>query len=115
MNYEIKIGDSLEVLKTMDEESVQCCVTSLPYWALRNYDHDGQLGQEHTPENVINIDHNVGAANTNAFKRAVNRLCNIADDVYRKEMIDYDLTDDQIKQYKEFAEQIQNEERKDKK
>jgi len=37
MNYEIKIGDSLEVLKTMDEQSVHCCVTSPPYWALRDY------------------------------------------------------------------------------
>ena len=53
MNYEIKIGDSLEVLKTMDDESVQCCVTSPPYWALRNYDMDGQLGQEATPEEYV--------------------------------------------------------------
>jgi DNA modification methylase len=53
MNYEIKVGDSLEVLKSMDDESVNCCVTSPPYWALRNYDHDGQLGQEHTPEEYV--------------------------------------------------------------
>jgi|TARA_R100000482_G_C5122993_1_gene146944 hypothetical protein len=42
----------------------------------------------HTPENVINIDYNIAAANANAFKRAVNRLCNIADDVYRKQILD---------------------------
>ena len=53
MNYEIKVGDSLEVLRTMDDESVHCCVTSPPYWALRNYDHDGQLGQEATPEEYV--------------------------------------------------------------
>jgi len=53
MNYEIKIGDSLEVLKTMDDESVHCCVTSPPYWALRNYDHPDQLGQEPTPEEYV--------------------------------------------------------------
>ena len=53
MNYEIKVGDSLEVLKTMDDESVHCCVTSPPYWALRNYDVDGQLGQESTPEEYV--------------------------------------------------------------
>lgn len=41
-------------------------------------------GSVHTPENIINISHNVQAANTNAFKRAVNRLCNISDDVYNK-------------------------------
>jgi len=53
MNYEIKTGDALEVLKTMDEQSVHCCVTSPPYWALRNYDVDEQLGQETTPEEYI--------------------------------------------------------------
>jgi len=53
MNYEIKVGDSLEVLKTMDDESVHCCVTSPPYWALRNYDHLDQLGQEATPEEYV--------------------------------------------------------------
>ena len=37
--------------------------------------------REHVPENVIDIDKNVASANTNAFKRACNRLCNIADDV----------------------------------
>jgi len=40
----------------------------------------------HTPENIIDMDSNIAAANSNAFKRAVNRLCNIADDVYRKQI-----------------------------
>ena len=65
-------------------------------------------GEAHTPENVINVDHNVASANTNAFKRAVNRLCNIADDVYRKEMVDYDLSQEQIEKYKEFANAIKS-------
>jgi len=30
-------GDCLEVLKTLDAESVNCCVTSPPYWGLRQY------------------------------------------------------------------------------
>ena len=38
----------------------------------------------HTPENIIDIDPNVKAARSRAFKDAINRLCNIADDVYRK-------------------------------
>ena len=45
-------------------------------------------GQPHTAENVVDIDKNIGAANTNGFKRAVNRLCNISDDVYRKQILD---------------------------
>jgi hypothetical protein len=36
------------------------------------------------------------SANTDAFKVAVNRLCNISDDVYRKLVPDYELTDEQI-------------------
>ncbi len=42
-------------------------------------------GAPHSPENVVDIDKNIASANTNAFKRAVNRLCNIADDIYHKE------------------------------
>ncbi len=43
-------GDAREVLTVMAEGSVQCCVTSPPYWGLRDYDVDGQLGLEKTPE-----------------------------------------------------------------
>lgn len=68
----------------------------------------------HTPENVVNVDHNLAAANTNAFKRAVNRLCNIADDVYRKEMVDYDLSPEQVDSYKSFVEAIKDEEKRGK-
>jgi DNA modification methylase len=42
----ILIGDSLETLKTLPTESVHCCVTSPPYWGLRDYDVDGQIGLE---------------------------------------------------------------------
>ena len=45
-------------------------------------------GTPHTPENIIDIDKNVASANTDAFKRAVNRLTNISDDVYRKQVND---------------------------
>ena len=37
MNYEIKQGDCLEVLKSLPSESVNCCITSPPYWGLRDY------------------------------------------------------------------------------
>ena len=32
---------------------MQCCVTSPPYWGLRDYDHSAQLGQEHSPEEYV--------------------------------------------------------------
>jgi len=40
----IHCGDSLAVLKALPDESVNCCVTSPPYFNLRNYGHDGQGG-----------------------------------------------------------------------
>jgi len=46
-------GDCLEVLRTLPDESVQCCVTSPPYWGLRDYGHDGQIGLESTPEAYV--------------------------------------------------------------
>ena len=50
----------------------------------------------HTAENVVDIDKNLASANTNGFKRAVNRLGNIADDVYRKQ--DLTLSDTDIEE-----------------
>lgn len=46
-------GDSLEVLPTLDAESVQCCVTSPPYWGLRDYDHPAQIGAEPSPADYV--------------------------------------------------------------
>jgi len=46
-------GDALAVLQTMAAESVQCCVTSPPYYGLRDYGVDGQIGLEETPELFI--------------------------------------------------------------
>jgi site-specific DNA-methyltransferase (cytosine-N4-specific) len=52
---EIRIitGDSLEVLPTLEPESVQCCVTSPPYWGLRDYDHLHQVGAEPSPKEYV--------------------------------------------------------------
>lgn len=49
----IHCGDSLTILKTLPGESVDCCVTSPPYWGLRDYGVDGQLGLEKTPEEYV--------------------------------------------------------------
>ena len=46
-------GDSLGVLKTFEENTIDCCVTSPPYYALRDYGVDGQIGLEETPEKYI--------------------------------------------------------------
>lgn len=58
-------GDSLQVLKTLPSESVDCVVTSPPYWALRDYGVEGQLGLELT------------------FQEYITKLCDIFEEVKR--------------------------------
>lgn len=56
MNPETNIfhcGDALEVLRSWPGSFVQCCVTSPPYWGLRDYGVDGQLGLEKSPEEYV--------------------------------------------------------------
>jgi len=47
------LGDVTEVLREMDEGSVQTCVTSPPYWGLRDYGEAGQIGLEPTPGEYV--------------------------------------------------------------
>lgn len=46
-------GDALTVLSVMPDESVDCVVTSPPYWGLRDYRVAGQYGLESTPSEYI--------------------------------------------------------------
>lgn len=46
-------GDCLAVLKTIADKSVDCCVTSPPYFGLRDYNIEGQLGLEDTPSEYV--------------------------------------------------------------
>lgn len=49
----IYCGDCLEILKTLPTESVNCCVTSPPYYGLRDYGVSGQIGLEQSPEEYV--------------------------------------------------------------
>ena len=49
----VYIGSCLEVLKTFPDESIDMCITSPPYWGLRDYDDSRQLGQEDHPEQFV--------------------------------------------------------------
>lgn len=49
----ILTGDCRETLRSLSDGSVQCVVTSPPYWGLRDYGHDGQLGLEATPQEYV--------------------------------------------------------------
>ncbi len=58
-------GDAIEQLRKLPAESINCCVSSPPYWALRDYGVDGQLGLEKT------------------FEEYIDKLCGIYDEVKR--------------------------------
>ncbi len=58
-------GDALTELKKLPDECINCCMTSPPYWALRDYGVKGQLGLEKD------------------FNEYINKLCNIFDEVKR--------------------------------
>ena len=61
----IVCGKAEDVLKTLPDESVNCCISSPPYWALRDYSVEGQLGLEPT------------------FEEYIDKLCGIYDEVKR--------------------------------
>ena len=62
---QILVGDNRATLRTMSEQSVQTVVTSPPYWGLRDYGNDEQLGLESTPDEFIE------------------NLCQVFDEVWR--------------------------------
>lgn len=53
MSCRILQGDATEQLLTLPDKSVQCVVTSPPYWGLRDYGTPGQLGLEATPDEYV--------------------------------------------------------------
>mgnify|MGYP005848055845 CR=1 FL=1 len=53
-NSTIYIGDARSVVSELPKKYFQTCITSPPYFRLRDYNHDKQIGQEDTPEKFIN-------------------------------------------------------------
>lgn len=51
--FSLLVGDALERLRELPDESVQTCVTSPPYWGLRDYGVEGQIGLEPTSEEFL--------------------------------------------------------------
>ena len=66
MTHRIITGDCIEGMSILDAGSVQTCVTSPPYWGLRDYGTAGQHGLEATPDEYV--------ANMVAVFRAVRRV-----------------------------------------
>lgn len=65
LEAKILLGDAVDRLKEVPNQSVRTCVTSPPYWGLRDYGHDQQLGLESTPQEFVK------------------NLCNVFDEVWR--------------------------------
>ena len=61
----VMVGDAVERLQELSDGSVRTCVTSPPYWGLRDYGNDGQLGLEPTPQEFVE------------------NLCKVFDEVWR--------------------------------
>ena len=60
MTIKILQGNSLDILDNLEKDSIDTCVTSPPYYGLRDYGGEQyQLGQEQTPEkfikNLVNV------------------------------------------------------------
>ena len=49
----ILVGDNRKTLATLEAGSVQTCITSPPYWGLRDYGEDDQIGLEQTPDDYV--------------------------------------------------------------
>lgn len=74
-------------------------LTIMDEGAVRHYDSiaSHRIAVSQRTGDYVDISNDLKSANTDAFKVAVNRLCNIADDVYRKQVKDLTLTQEQEK------------------
>ncbi|HGA2731362.1 TPA: DNA methyltransferase, partial [Pseudomonas aeruginosa] len=52
-SHEIRVGDCLDALRAMPDQSFHCCITSPPYFGLRDYGMPGQIGLEQTPAEFV--------------------------------------------------------------
>ena len=53
MSVRIIQADAREALRELPDGSVHCCVTSPPYFGLRDYGNDRQIGLERTPDEYV--------------------------------------------------------------
>ena len=52
-DQEIWHGDALTLIDKVEYNSINCCITSPPYYGLRDYKVDGQIGLEQTPDEYV--------------------------------------------------------------
>lgn len=79
---EIIVGDALDKLSRLESESIQCCVTSPPYYGLRDYGHPGQIGAEESPEEYIEKIVELGRQIRRVLKKDGTFWLNLGDSYY---------------------------------
>ena len=52
-DYQLILGDVRTSLQNIEAKSIQTCITSPPYWGLRDYGNNGQIGLEQTPDEYV--------------------------------------------------------------
>ena len=52
-DVQVLYGDAWTLAPTLEPASIDCCVTSPPYWGLRDYGHADQFGLEATPQEYV--------------------------------------------------------------
>ena len=70
---EIIYGNTLSILKTFPDDCIDCVITSPPYYGLRDYGIEGQLGLEPTLEAGIVLDPFMGSGTTAFVARELGR------------------------------------------
>ena len=87
MNTEkIYQGNCIEVLKDFLDESIDCVVTSPPYWGLRDYNEEEQLGLEETPEEFVANLVKVFSEVKRVLKSSGSVWLNLSDTYYNKSL-----------------------------
>ena len=79
-------GDCIEILKDMPDESIDCVVTSPPYWGLRDYGKGEQLGLEETPEEFVSNLVKVFSEVKRVLKSSGSVWLNLGDTYYNKSL-----------------------------
>jgi DNA modification methylase len=79
------LGDALTTIRDLPERSVDCIVTSPPYWRKRDYNNrDGQIGHESTPETYASVISGILAAGARALTHTGSVWLNIGDSYHRR-------------------------------
>ncbi len=79
-------GDSLDVLRSISDNSVDCCVTSPPYWQKRQYENGG-IGLEESPQEYINSLFNIIKEVKRVLKPSGSFWLNIGDSYQNKSLL----------------------------